>query len=236
MSAGASTVPPANNTQARNSKFHDLGIRAASAAVLLVVVLAALIVGGWAWTALVAVLFAGLLWEWRTLSRHVKRERRLGFTASGLAYTMVPAFALLWLRDRPDIGLEEVLFLLLVVWMTDIGAYAVGRLVGGPKLAPAISPGKTISGALGGLVIGIATGVLVAWSPHAILPAAALSLISQVGDLAESALKRRLGVKDSGTTIPGHGGLLDRLDGILAAAPVAALLVLLTQGGLPPWR
>ena len=134
------------------------------------------------------------------------------------------------------VGLIDVLFLLVVVWMTDIGAYAVGRLAGGPKLAPAISPGKTVSGAVGGLVIGVAAGLLVARSPAAILPGAIISIVSQAGDLAESALKRRLGVKDSGRTIPGHGGLFDRLDGVLAAAPVAAVLALLAQGGVPLWR
>lgn len=218
------------------SRFQDLGIRTASAAILIPLTLIGLLAGGWLWAVLIAVFFIGLLREWRALSHLERPDQRNRFLIFGLAYAGVPGIALLWLRLRPAIGLDDVLFLLLVVWMTDIGAYLVGRLIGGRKLAPVISPGKTISGALGGLAFGIIAGMIFARGPLAILPAAALSLVSQVGDLGESALKRRLGVKDSGRTIPGHGGLFDRLDGILAAAPVAALLALLAHGGLPLWR
>lgn len=146
--------------------------------------------------------------------------------AMGLPYLGLPAIALVWLRGPGDAGRGDVLFVLLVVWATDIAAYAVGRMVGGPRLAPAISPGKTWSGAVGGL----AGAVLVGWAAGlaAVPIAALLSVVAQAGDLMESALKRRFGVKDSGKLIPGHGGLLDRLDGVLAAAPVAALLVLAT--------
>ncbi|MBU6357004.1 MAG: phosphatidate cytidylyltransferase [Rhodospirillales bacterium] len=219
----------------RSRRFHDLGLRAASAAVLVPVALGALAWGGLVWAVLLVLLFAGLMWEWAGLSRHIVSAARPRFLLAGVVYAAVPGAALAWLRDRPG-GLIDVLFLLVVVWMTDIGAYAVGRLAGGPKLAPAISPGKTVSGAVGGLVIGVAAGLLVARSPAAILPGAIISIVSQAGDLAESALKRRLGVKDSGRTIPGHGGLFDRLDGVLAAAPVAAVLALLAQGGVPLWR
>lgn len=224
------TAPPT-----RKSKFQDLGIRTASAAVLVPVTLFGLIAGGWVWAVLILVFVVGLLREWRALSHHVPAPRTR-FLLAGLPYAILPAAALLWLRMQPDTGLDDVLFLLLVVWLTDIGAYVVGRIVGGRKLAPAISPGKTISGSVGGLVIGCIAGMIFAGGPLGILPAAALSIVSQIGDLAESALKRRLGVKDSGNTIPGHGGLFDRLDGVLAAAPVAALLAALAQGGLPLWR
>ncbi|MGC9268807.1 phosphatidate cytidylyltransferase [Acidiphilium sp.] len=230
MSVHLATAPT------NRSKFQDLGIRAASATVLIPVTLLSLIAGGWVWDGLIAVVFLGLLHEWRTLSHHVAQRTRTRFLLVGAAYAGLPALALLWLRNRPVTGLDDVLFLLLVVWLTDIGAYLVGRLLGGRKLAPAISPGKTVSGALGGLIIGSLAGAIFAGGPLGLLPAAALSLISQVGDLAESGLKRRLGVKDSGNTIPGHGGLFDRLDGILAAAPLAALLAWLAQGGLPLWR
>lgn len=222
--------------RAPRTRFQDLGIRTASAAILIPVTLIGLIAGGWLWTALVVLFFFGLLHEWRALSHFETPERRNRFLLYGLAYAAIPALAVLWLRGRRMIGLDDVLFLLLVVWMTDIGAYLVGRLIGGRKLAPTISPGKTISGAIGGLIIGALAGAIFARTPVAFLPAAVLSLVSQVGDLAESALKRHLGVKDSGHTIPGHGGLFDRLDGILAAAPVAALLALLVHGGLPLWR
>ena len=135
-----------------------------------------------------------------------------------------------------------MLFLLLVVWAGDIGAYLVGRWIGGPRLAPRISPGKTWSGAVGGLVAAVAAGLLAAHSCRtprswrAVVIAAVLGIVAQAGDLLESFVKRRLEVKDSGHLIPGHGGLFDRLDGVLAAAPVAALLALTLGRGVVLWQ
>jgi phosphatidate cytidylyltransferase len=162
------------------------------------------------------------------------------FAAMGIPYAGIGGIALLWLRLQPKHGLYDAMFLVVTVWGTDIGAYLVGRVVGGAKLAPRISPGKTWSGSIGGLIIGGFTGAILAGGSQGIdwvaLPAGfLLSFFAQGGDLLESAIKRKLGVKDSGRTIPGHGGLFDRLDGFLAAAPVAAILVLSVQGGLPLW-
>jgi phosphatidate cytidylyltransferase len=156
--------------------------------------------------------------------------------AAGLPYAGIGGLSLLWLRLQPAQGFRDTLFLVIVIWGTDIGAYLVGRLLGGPKLAPAISPGKTWSGSIGGLLAGGAGGAALAGGWLALPAALALSVFAQAGDLLESAIKRKLGVKDSGRTIPGHGGLFDRLDGFLAAAPVAALLAHYVQGGLPIWR
>ena len=158
------------------------------------------------------------------------------FAAAGIPYIGIGGFSLLWLRLQPGFGLRDTLFLVAVIWATDIGAYLAGRLLGGAKLAPRISPGKTWSGSVGGLLIGGLAGALVANGGHGISPltlgaALLLSLCAQAGDLLESAIKRKLGVKDSGRTIPGHGGLFDRLDGFLAAAPVAVILALLAHGG-----
>jgi len=163
-----------------------------------------------------------------------------GFAAAGIPYAGIGGVALLGLRLQPEHGLYDVMFLVVTVWSTDIGAYLVGRILGGPKLAPKISPGKTWSGAVGGLLIGGFTGAMLASSAHGFdfkaLPVGfLLSVFAQGGDLLESAIKRKLGVKDSGRTIPGHGGLFDRLDGFLAAAPVAAILVLCAHGGVPLW-
>jgi len=162
------------------------------------------------------------------------------FAAAGIPYAGIGGISLLWLRLQPDCGLTDTLFLVAVIWSTDIGAYVVGRIVGGPKMAPRISPGKTWSGAAGGFCAAGLAGALLAGSLHGLDPAAlpaafALSIFAQAGDLLESAIKRKLGVKDSGRTIPGHGGLFDRLDGFLAAAPVAAILALGVHGGLPLW-
>ena len=167
----------------------------------------------------------------------------VGTVAIGLA-----GLALLWLRFTVGTGWDSVLFVVLVVWSSDSFAYLAGRALGGPKLAPRISPGKTWSGSLGGLVgallVGVVLALLLPVPPGAGLVSAAgrglfagllLGLVSQVGDLAESAFKRRSGVKDSGRLIPGHGGLLDRFDGLLAAAPVAALLSLAAPQGAGFW-
>lgn len=148
--------------------------------------------------------------------------------AAGLLYVGVPVFSLLWLRDIPGDGLMLALWALGVVWATDIGAYFAGRGIGGPKIAPSISPSKTWAGLGGGVML----SMLLGWAMNrwAGLPAGlalasgGLAVVAQVGDFFESWLKRRAGVKDSGTLLPGHGGVLDRLDGVVTAAPVAVLL------------
>jgi len=146
------------------------------------------------------------------------------WTAAGLAYAGLSALSLGLLRDAHQAGLLAVLFLYAVVWATDISAYFVGRRIGGPKLAPKISPGKTRSGAIGGACGGLLAGLSLAaaaGSPNVPLLAVVallLSLLAQAGDLFESWLKRRHGLKDSGRLIPGHGGVMDRVDGLVAAA------------------
>jgi phosphatidate cytidylyltransferase len=132
-------------------------------------------------------------------------------------------------------GFTALVLVLLVVWVTDIGGYFAGRGIGGPKLWPRVSPKKTWAGAIGGFVaslviaLGFAAFKLGETGPLLLL-AAALSIASQLGDLFESAVKRRFGVKDSSQIIPGHGGLLDRLDGFVAAIALAATLGLLRGG------
>lgn len=144
------------------------------------------------------------------------------WNASGVAYAAVSGITLALIRNDDQAGLFALLFLFAVVWATDIFAYFAGRTIGGPKLAPAISPSKTWSGAVGGAVGGVAAGVLCAvlagWGGVWIaLVALVLAIVSQFGDLLESFLKRRQGVKDSSHLIPGHGGLMDRVDGLVAA-------------------
>nr|WP_255673955.1 phosphatidate cytidylyltransferase [Komagataeibacter sp. FNDCF1] len=152
--------------------------------------------------------------------------------------------SLLWLRYMSVPGAGVVLFLVACVALSDTGAYMAGRLFGGPKLAPRISPAKTWSGSIGGLCCAVVAGMLIATllpgaQPGALLRGAVfgglVAVAAQVGDLAESALKRARGVKDSGTILPGHGGLLDRFDGLLVAAPMAALLSLGAAGGAAFW-
>ncbi len=166
-----------------------------------------------------------------------------GTIAIGLA-----GLSLLWLRLAVGTGWDSVLFVVLVVWSSDSFAYLAGRTLGGARLAPRISPGKTWSGSAGGLLGAMLIGTLLALllpapsgagsgsaAGHGLAAGLLLGLVSQAGDLAESAFKRRSGVKDSGRLIPGHGGLLDRFDGLLAAAPVAALLSFAAPQGAGFW-
>ena len=173
--------------------------------------------GGWPFLALLAAALAGLAWEWGAMCRWRAVPLLLGLLYAALAMASLAVL-------RSLFGAVGVFFILAVVWCSDIGAYAAGRLVGGRRLAPSISPGKTWSGAAGGLVAAMAGGMLTAGiNVSVLLIAALLGVASQLGDLGESALKRHYGVKDSGRLIPGHGGLLDRLDGLMAAAIVAGL-------------
>ncbi len=154
-------------------------------------------------------------------------------------YLIVPLVALIWFRQDQTYGLAVVLWLLAVVWATDIFAYAAGRTIGGPKLAPLISPGKTWAGLAGGMAGALVAGLVtefVLWNGSGfVLPllSVMLAIVAQAGDLFESALKRRAGVKDSSGLIPGHGGILDRVDGLVAAASVAAFVSLLHGASTP---
>lgn len=151
-------------------------------------------------------------------------------SALGVLYAGLPSVALIWIRQATPLGIEAALFLLLCVWASDTGAYFAGRTIGGPKLLPSISPNKTWSGAIGGIVASIAVALAFA----AVVPgvsslgllalAVLLAVVSQAGDLMESALKRWHDVKDASGLIPGHGGFMDRVDGLIFAAVGAAIL------------
>jgi len=148
---------------------------------------------------------------------------------------------LIWLRGLPEIGIELLIWLLVTVWATDTGAYFSGKTIGGPKLAPQISPGKTWAGLIGGVVLAAAWGAAFAsfseiGSPFALaLVSAVLALFAQAGDLSVSVAKRRFAVKDAGRLIPGHGGLLDRADGLIGTAPLVAAMMALLGGEIPAW-
>lgn len=172
----------------------------------------------------------------------VSTKRRV--LALGIIYTGLPVLALLLIRKQPD-GLLFAIWAMALVWMCDIGAFFVGRAFGGPRLAPMISPNKTWAGFIGGIIAAGAFGAVlhVGWGLPMRLTLATplLAVVAQAGDLYESWLKRQAGVKDSGTILPGHGGLMDRLDGLMPVAPIAAFLVMLPEirnmasGLLPGW-
>jgi phosphatidate cytidylyltransferase len=163
---------------------------------------------------------------------------RGSWAASGVPYAGAMGLAPIYLRSDSEFGFVAIIFLFAVVWTTDIAAYFVGRMVGGPKLSPRVSPNKTWSGAIGGLAGAVLAALVVVYVSGAgplftgiIVVALALSVAGQIGDLFESAVKRRFGAKDSGWLIPGHGGLMDRLDGFVAAAVLACLIGLVRSGG-----
>jgi phosphatidate cytidylyltransferase len=163
------------------------------------------------------------------LRRLTDGAQKAWWSAAGVYYAGFPAIALIWLRSDASSGWHAILFLFLVVWTTDSAAYVFGRLIGGAKLAPRISPKKTWAGLIGGVACAAAASLAFAQMVNAPgLPlaavGAALALVAQLGDLAESALKRLFGFKDSSGLIPGHGGVLDRLDGLVAASIAAAAL------------
>jgi phosphatidate cytidylyltransferase len=248
------TVPPA--------KKSDLGVRTLSAIVMLAVAGTALWLGGWWWTAFVALVAIGVWFEWSTLvvQGHPPGAGRMVWRLGGVIYCGVAASMLIAMRSQG----EEIFAVLLVVGaviVTDVGAYFAGRTFGGPKIAPKISPSKTWAGLIGGMLG--ASILLVAWSwawrsglcdvyfrprefgfdgpcssglppisyylIQSVIGGALIAIVAQSGDFFESWMKRRAGVKDSGNLIPGHGGLFDRVDGLLAVCFVLGVIFMVPR-------
>jgi phosphatidate cytidylyltransferase len=208
--------------------------RVLSAAVLAPIAVGAVYYGGWPFALFWGVAALIALWEW---VRIVGGPQHYAWAAAGLLYATLLFIAPVVLRADASYGIAAILFLFAIVWTTDVAGYFAGRAIGGPKLAPSISPKKTWSGAIAGLagsVLIVVFGAL-SFSGLRLVPligiTVLLSIFSQAGDLGESALKRRFNVKDSSQIIPGHGGVMDRLDGFWAAA-VCAALIGLARGGL----
>jgi phosphatidate cytidylyltransferase len=202
-----------------------------AALICLVVGLIGLAVSGTNWIVLIAAaavlaVLAGL------------RQSMFRWIGLGLVYVGVPCAGFIVLRQSQPFGWSAILYILVVVWATDIAAYFGGRALGGPKLWPRVSPKKTWSGALSGLLAAALAGGATVGLTRSGYPlvgcllAVPLSIAAQAGDLFESALKRRFGVKDSGSIIPGHGGVLDRVDGLFGAATLAWLIAVLGLGGV----
>ena len=218
------------------------GGRSATAAPVLVAVVLASVAGATAagvWIG-VAIALGGAAVVWVFALR--EPDTAPLWMAAGSLWVALPCIILLWLADSASAGRATLLWVFAVVWATDIGAYVAGRVLGGPRLAPRWSPGKTWAGLGGGMVCaalaGWATAAVLGTAPAAplALASAGLAIVGQFGDLAESVVKRRFGVKDASSLIPGHGGLLDRLDGLLAVIPVVALLTLIGGGSVLTWR
>ena len=252
MSGVTPDHPPASPGATKG--MSNLAMRVVVALVLAPLTIGIAWVGGWPWLCLVAAAASLLYFEWLMVvgasgnriavsvaalglaaAALAAPERRL-WVAAGFVYAAAALFAAILVRRDADVGFVALIFVLLVVWGADIGGYFFGRGLGGPKLWPRVSPNKTWAGAIGGLALSLALAAGFAVSGFGrllplLLLGAALSAASQLGDLLESAVKRRFGVKDSSQIIPGHGGLLDRLDGFVAAIVVAALIGFM-RGGL----
>lgn len=220
-------------------KKSDLPVRTASAVVMVTVAGLALWFGGWLWAVFVGAIASGVLWEWRGLVRGFVATpmQQTLWNIGGIVYIGFATAMLLFLRSEFFPVIASVSVILAVIG-TDVGAYFAGRTIGGPKIAPSISPSKTWAGLLGGMVgatlafAGLmafqyetsGAGPQPAWS-EAVFFGCFTAVVAQAGDFFESWMKRRAGVKDSGKLIPGHGGLFDRVDGLLAVVFVGGILV-----------
>jgi phosphatidate cytidylyltransferase len=181
--------------------------------------------GGYLFATIVAGIATAMFYEWTRLVR----GRGALWYIGGFFYSLLPALSLLWIRERA--GIDLLLWVFIVTWSTDIGAYFTGRSFGRRRLAPTISPGKTIEGLFGGIAAATILGgawVFAAGLGKTLIACAPLfAAAAQAGDLFESAMKRRARVKDSGVWLPGHGGVLDRLDGLVPVAVLTASVQLL---------
>ena len=203
----------------------ELAIRTLTGLILIVAALLVAFQGGYLLAIVVAAIATLMFYEWTRLTRGWGALWYIG----GFLYALLPALALLWIRERSGINL--LFWAFIVTWSTDIGAYFAGRKFGKRKLAPTISPGKTVEGLYGGVIAAALFGG--AWvlatnlGRPLLLLAPLFAAAAQGGDLFESSMKRRAGVKDSGAWLPGHGGVLDRLDGLVPVAVLTAAAQLL---------
>ncbi len=226
--------------------MRNLFVRSLSAIVLAPVVLVAEWQGGVWFQLLIGLILIIAVHEWyrmcRTPGALPSMPVRSLVVAAGTLYISLGCLGLVWLRAMHPHGFEVVLWVILAVWAADTGAYLVGSTLKGPKLAPAISPKKTWSGLVGGVAAAAAAGAAMAqysstadaW-PIVAAAGSVLALFSALGDMLESHAKRRFAVKDSGSLIPGHGGVLDRIDGLLAASIGAVIVSLVQPGHIDLW-
>ena len=200
----------------------ELAVRTLTGAIMIVAALLAAYVGGSLFAIAVAAIATLMFYEWT----RIVKGWGVAWYLSGFVYALLPALALLWVRERDAHGLDLLIWMFIVTWSTDIGAYFAGRRFGRRKLAPRISPNKTVEGLIGGIVaatlLGGAWAVAVGLGAALLALAPILAIAAQAGDLFESGMKRRAGVKDSGHWLPGHGGVLDRLDGLVPVAVLTA--------------
>jgi len=209
--------------------MNEIVVRTVTGSILIAAALTAAAMGGYVFAVFVAAIATAIFYEWT----RVVRGWGAGWYAAGFLYALVPAISLLWVRGWDEQRLKLLIWVFIVTWATDIGAYFAGRMFGRRKLAPSISPNKTVEGLYGGMAAATLFGGLWMLAMGLGKPLLAFpplfAIAAQLGDLFESWMKRRAGVKDSGNWLPGHGGVLDRLDGLV---PVAVLTAAAQLAGL----
>lgn len=209
--------------------MNELALRVLTGLILIAIALIAAMQGGYVLAVLVAGIATLMFYEWTRMTK----GWGAAWYAGGFVYALLPALALLWIRERDAHGLGLLIWTFIVTWSTDIGAYFAGRSFGRRKLAPTLSPNKTVEGLAGGVlaaaIVGGAWVMTMDLGKALLLLAPVFAVFAQAGDLFESGMKRRAGVKDSGALLPGHGGALDRLDGLV---PVAILTAAAQMAGL----
>ena len=207
--------------------MNELLLRTVTGLLMIAAALLAAVQGGTVLAVVVGAIAAGMFYEWT----RIVRGWGPAWYAGGFLYALLPALALLWIRERDEHGLYLLIWVFIVTWSTDIGAYFTGRAFGRRKLAPSLSPGKTVEGLYGGMaaatLLGGAWASAMGLGTTLLVLAPMCAVAAQAGDLFESGMKRRAGVKDSGTWLPGHGGVLDRLDGLVPVAVLTALAQLM---------
>ncbi len=216
-------------------RLSGMSLRAISALAMAVPTLLAVYLGPPWFTALVLLAAVIMGWEWTRMCAGDPK-----WLIAGVFYICVPSGIMIWLRADMMAGMITILWLFAVVWSADIAAYLFGRSIGGPKLAPRISPKKTWAGFIGGVTVAsIVAGMFaVYWDEPPLslaLWGSVVAITSQAGDLLESAIKRHFGVKDSSSLIPGHGGVLDRVDALVAGAVAIAVLKFALGRSVMPW-
>jgi phosphatidate cytidylyltransferase len=200
-------------------------------------VLSAIWIGSPYFEALIGLIGCLAIMEWyRLILVNRPKFPNIIFMCFGMLYVLVPCLILVWLRNNGPHGLYFIVWFFVVIWSTDIGAYLFGKSIGGAKLAPKISPNKTWAGFFGGISSAVIVSFLLYYFLYPMaglflffLGCVIISIVGQIGDLFESWCKRRLGVKDSGKLIPGHGGILDRVDSLLLSTPIAGVVAIIFQ-------
>jgi phosphatidate cytidylyltransferase len=227
-------LPPTRQMESSAERAaNELNLRIASSIVLGALAIAVTWFGGALFQMFWAVAAAAILWEWVRMTSY-----RFFWMVLGVIYAAIFLTAMLVLRIEPY-GFFAIIWLFALIWAADTAAYFTGRAVGGPKLWPAVSPNKTWSGAIAGAIVGIVAGMVVIWAaglalrPIHVIIALIVVVAAQLGDLLESAIKRRFGVKDSSRLIPGHGGVMDRCDSLVTASAVALIIGVMRAANSP---